>query len=727
MGGGLDERGAAAELARLREQINYHNYLYHVLDRPAISDAEFDALMRRLHELEASHPELVTPDSPSQRVGGRPLDAFGTVAHEVPMLSLGNAFSEEELRSFDRRVRGLLAGEPVSYVAELKIDGLSVSLRYEGGVFVQGATRGDGLTGEDITQNLRRVKSVPLRLGLGGLAREVPRDLVVRGEVYMPVPEFEDLNRRREAAGEPLFANPRNAAAGSVRQLDPSITARRALDSFLYNLVLADGAAEAAAGVPGSHFARLAYLRDLGFKVNPESRLFHDIDGVLAYCDQWREARHSLPYETDGVVVKVDSIDQQRRLGSTSHAPRWAIAFKFPAEQGITKVRGIFVNVGRTGAVTPVAELEPVRLAGSTVSRAALHNEDYVREKDIRVGDWVVVHKAGDVIPEVVTVLTERRTGDERPFEMPEHCPACGARVVREPGEAAHRCVNSLGCPAQLAEGLIHFASRAGMDIEGLGSAVITQLLGAGLIADAAELYRLREARDKLVSLERMGEKSTDNLLEAIDRSRGRPLHRLIHALGIRYVGGRVSRVLARHFGTLDALMRASPAELTRVPEVGEKIAGSVSRFFSEPRNRELVEKLRLGEVNMVEPRRDVGVRTQGGAEAGGQLGFFGPDAGPGAGSDAWSAGRPRHAAGAAEPFAGKTFVFTGTLARAERREAESLVESLGGRAASSVSSRTHYVVAGENPGSKLDKARELGVRVLTEDEFWSLVAGGGP
>jgi len=710
-----DRDRAREELARLRELINYHNYRYHVLDDPEISDEEFDALFRRLLELEEAYPDLVTPDSPSRRVGGRPLESFGTVVHRVPMLSLANAFSEEDLRAFDRRVRSLLEGEPVEYVAELKIDGLSVTLRYEDGVFVQGATRGDGTTGEDVTENLRRVKSIPLRL-MGG----VRESLEVRGEVYIPVREFEELNESRRRAGEPPFANPRNAAAGSVRQLDPSVTASRPLDSFFYSVVEVGGAPV----TRGAQDRNLKLLENLGFKVNPEWRLLPDIGAIIAYCREWHDRRHTLPYEIDGVVVKVNSIGQQQRLGSTSSAPRWAVAYKFPAEERETRVEDIIVNIGRTGAVTPVAKLEPVRIAGSTVSRAALHNEDYVREKDIRIGDWVVVRKAGDVIPEVVRSLPDRRTGRERVFRMPRTCPACGARVVRAEGEAVHRCVNSLGCPAQRAEGLIHFASRGGMDIEGMGDVLAVKLLGSGLIRDAADLYRLRERKDELAGLElrkapksgkpvRLGETLTAKLLEAVERTKQRPLHRLLYALGIPFVGERVSRVLARHFGRIDRLMEATEDELAAVPEVGPKIAESVAQFFREPRNRELIERLRQAGVNMEEP--GVGTGGSGRAEAVAgrptQLELFGP-------------GGVTPGPGAAAAIAGKTIVFTGTLERLTRREAEELVESLGGRAASSVSRKTDFVVAGANAGSKLDRARELGVPVLDEEEFLRLLRG---
>lgn len=708
---------AQAELARLREQINYHNYRYHVLDQPEIGDAEFDALMVRLRLLEDAYPDLITPDSPSRRVGSRPLEGFGTVVHRVPMLSLGNAFGEEELRAFDRRVRGLLPGEAVEYVAELKIDGLSVALRYLDGVFVQGSTRGDGATGEDITANLRTVRSIPLQL-----RRPVPGPVEVRGEVYMPIREFEALNRRRQEAGEPLFANPRNAGAGSVRQLDPRVTAERSLDSFLYTVVELGGIP-----APATHADNLTLLSDLGFRVNPEWRLFADVDGVLAYCDHWQQHRHDLPYEIDGVVVKVNSLLQQERLGFTSSAPRWAVAYKFPAEERETRVNDILVNVGRTGAVTPVAELEPVRIAGSTVSRAALHNEDYVRDKDIRIGDWVVVRKAGDVIPEVVRPITERRTGAERVFHMPERCPVCGSRVVREEGEAAHRCVNSLGCPAQRLEGLIHFASRGAMDIDGLGEKVIYKLLEHGLVRDPADLYRL--GADELAGLElrasatgkpvQLGSTVAAKLLAAIAGSKGRPLHRLLVALGIRFVGDRVARVLAQAFGNLDRLAGASEDELTAVPEVGPKIAASVSEFFREPRNRELIDRLRSAGVNLVEPAG----RRAGRAAAPGQIALFDPadPAGPAAGDLDLPEGLEL-GSGAAAEVGGKTIVFTGALERLTREQAEELVEALGGRAASSVSRKTDLVVAGEGAGSKLDKARELGIPVVSEREFLDLL-----
>jgi DNA ligase (NAD+) len=674
---------ARARVEELRRQIRYHDYRYYVLDSPEISDAEYDELMRELRRLEELYPQLVTPDSPTQRVAGAPSEAFGTVVHSSPMLSLDNAFSPEELVDFDRRVRSLLGGERPEYVAELKIDGLSVALHYEGGRLVRGATRGDGERGEDVTANLRTVRSIPLVLHPPG---DTLAELEVRGEVYMPVEAFQHLNREREERGEPTFANPRNAAAGSVRQLDPRITAGRRLDTFIYEIRRWVPAPPAGAGdgrpggadaaAPQTQWEALEVLGKLGFKVNPNRRLCRDIDEVIDYCRYWAEHRHDVGYEMDGVVIKVNSFEQQRRLGATTHHPRWATAYKFPAEQATSRVRDIIVQVGRTGVLTPTALLDPVRLAGATVSRATLHNEDIIREKDVRIGDTVIVQRAGDVIPEVVAVVKEKRTGEEREFRMPDRCPVCGAEVVRLPGEVAVRCTG-VACPAQLKEQLIHFASRDAMNIEGLGPAIITQLMDAGLVKDAADLYYLKY--EDVVKLERMADKSTRNLLDAIAATRDNPLHRLIYALGIRYVGEKVSRVLADHFGSMDALARATEEELTRIPEIGPKIAASVVAFFRQEQTRRLLEKLRRAGVNM-EQRRAAPVRES--------------------------------------PLAGKTVVFTGTLESMGRKEAEELVASLGGKPSGSVSRHTDYVVVGANPGSKYDRARELGVKILSEEEF---------
>ncbi|MBE3587662.1 MAG: NAD-dependent DNA ligase LigA [Thermoanaerobacteraceae bacterium] len=663
-----DRERARRRVIELRREIEHHNYRYYVLDDPEISDARYDALMRELLQLEKEYPELVTPDSPTRRVGGQPREGFVTVRHRVPMLSLANAFDEGELRDFDRRVRAALPGETVEYVVELKIDGLAVSLRYENGLFVTGATRGDGETGEDITANLITVRAVPLRL-----QREVPV-LEVRGEAYMSKEAFLRLNEAREEAGEPLFANPRNAAAGSLRQLDPSVTASRQLSIFLYGTGETEGISFQ------THFQTLSVLRELGFPVNRHHRLLANIDDVVEYCRRWQQERFDLPYAIDGLVIKVNSLEQQARLGATMKSPRWAIAYKFPAEQARTRVVDIILRVGRTGVLTPTAILEPVRLAGTTVSRATLHNEDIIRERDIRVGDRVLVQKAGDIIPEVVASLPEERTGEEKPFVMPARCPECGAAVVRPPGEAAARCTN-MACPARLREGLIHFASRNAMDITGLGPAVIGQLLRAGLVSDPADLYTLRH--DDLARLERLGDKSARNLLEALEKSKANPLHRLIFALGIRHVGERAARLLAEHFGTMDGLSRATYDELVTIPEIGPRIAESVVTFFAQDENRRVLEKLAAAGVNM---------------------------------------GREETAPEGEKPLAGKVFVLTGTLEHYTRQQAQEIIQRLGGRVSSSVSKKTDYVVVGEDPGSKYDKALALGVPILREEDFRRLV-----
>jgi len=650
----------------LRKEINHHNYLYHVLDRPQITDAQFDALMKELLELEQTYPELVTPDSPTQRVGGKPREGFNTVTHRVPMLSLGNAFEEQELRDFDRRVKSAFPGEKVDYVAELKIDGLAVSLFYENGLFVQGATRGDGETGEEITANLKTIPSIPLRL-------KDDVTLEVRGEVYMPKSAFAELNKAREEAGKPLFANPRNAAAGSLRQLDPAVTASRHLSIFVY------GVGYAGTGNFKTHYQLLDFLIEQGFRVNPHFQLCAGIQEVISYCQIWKEKRFDLQYTIDGMVIKVNSFNQQSRLGATLKNPRWAIAFKFPPEEAVTKVTDIILRVGRTGVLTPTAILEPVRIAGTTVSKATLHNEDFIAEKDIRIGDHVVIHKAGDIIPEVVKVEKDKRTGNEKPFQMPAECPVCGAAAIRQEGEAATRCTGA-ACPAQVREGLIHFASRGAMDITGLGPAIINQLVDAGLVKDVADLYRLR--KEDLLKLERMGEKSTQNLLEAIDNSRHNPLYRLIFGLGIRHVGERAAKLLADKFGSMEELMAASEDEIMAIPEIGPTIAKSVTTFFAQEQNRELVRKLKRAGVNM-QLRKDKksGLHLE-----------------------------------------GKTFVLTGTLQGYTRTEAKEKIESLGGKVTSSVSKKTDYVVAGENPGSKYEKARKLGITILDEAEFNTLL-----
>ncbi len=656
------------ETEELRGRIERHNYLYYALNQPEISDAEYDRLFRRLQQLEEEHPELVTPDSPTQRVGAAPSQAFGTITHRTPMLSLANAFEQEELQSFDGRIRrmlGLPAEEKIEYVCELKIDGLAVALTYENGRFVAGATRGDGLVGEDITQNLRTVRSIPLRLH----DPTPPPLLEARGEVYLDKEEFARINAQREEAGEPLFANPRNAAAGSVRQLDPRITASRRLNNFVYAIGAADGRAFS------THWEVLKYLREAGFRTNPTSRQCEGMEAVIAYCEEWGAKRHDLAYEIDGVVVKVNSMARQADLGQVSRSPRWAIAYKYPPEQKTTKVKDIFVSVGRTGALTPTALLEPVRISGSTVSRATLHNEDEIRRKDVRIGDTVILQKAGDVIPEVVAVVKEKRTGKERPFVMPKKCGVCGADVVRPEGEAVARCTG-VACPAQLKERLHHFGARVGMDIEGVGESLVDQLVERGLIKDAADLYYLD--KKTLAGLERMADKSAQNIVDALEASKKRPLSRLLNALGIRHVGEHIAEVLAERFGSLDELSKASLEELSSTPEVGPKIAESIVTFFRQEQTRNLLEKLRRAgvwpEVKKVEVKE----------------GFF----------------------------TGKSVVFTGELSGMSRPEAEAIVKAQGGRPSGSVSKKTDFVVVGENPGSKYQKAQELGVAILSEEEF---------
>jgi len=667
----MDRFTAEQRIHALREQIEKHNRLYYIEDRPEITDQEYDHLMRELQDLENLFPDLVTPDSPTQRVGGEPLPYFEKVEHKTPMLSLGNAFGEADLRDFDRRVRQTVGNQQVRYVCELKIDGLAVSLHYENGVFVRGATRGDGQVGEDITQNLKTIRSIPLRLNR-------PLTLEVRGEAYMPKRAFEKLNREREERGEALFANPRNSAAGSLRQLDPKIAASRSLDTFIYGIGDLQGESV------GSHSEGLDLLESLGFKVNPERRVFDSMDDVIQFVNGWTEKRAQLPYEIDGMVIKVDSYAQQQELGFTAKSPRWAIAYKFPAEEAVTILEGIEVNVGRTGAVTPTALLKPVSLAGTTVKRASLHNEDIIREKGLLIGDHVIVKKAGDIIPEIVAVLPERRTGNEVPFLMPTHCPECGSPLVRIEEEVALRCINPM-CPALIREGIIHFVSRLAMNIEGLGEKVVAQLFQAGLIHSVADLYVLHEKRDQLLQMERMGEKSVDNLLAAIEASKENSVERLLFGLGIRLVGAKAAKVLAEHFGHLDAIMQASEEELTQIDEIGPKMAASIVSYFAMPQARAVIERLKAAGVNMAYK----GVRAEEGADL---------------------------------PFAGKTIVLTGTLSSMSRQEAEEKIARLGGKVTGSVSKKTDLVIAGEKAGSKLEKAEKLGVQVMDEAGFLQIL-----
>lgn len=676
---------AEQRAAALRAELNEHNYRYYVLDDPTISDAAFDRLLRELQQLEAQFPALLTADSPTQRVGAAPSDAFTVVEHRVPMLSLANAFSADDLRAFDARTRRLAGVERLAYVSEPKIDGSAVSLVYENGLFVRGATRGDGTRGEDITANLRTIRTLPLRL-------RQPLTLEVRGEVFMSDDGFRRLNEERAAQGEPLFANPRNAAAGSIRQLDPQVTAGRPVDIFVYAIgSFGGGDRDGSPSImPETHADVLALLRDLGFHVNAEWQLSDDIEGAVEHCLALEQRRTELGYLIDGVVVKVNDLALHAQLGATAKTPRYAVAYKFAAEQVETKVEDIVVNVGRTGAVTPMARFTPVHVGGVTVSRASLHNEDYIKEKDIRIGDDVIIQRAGDVIPEVVRVLTDRRDGSERQFVMPTQCPECGANVVRSEGEVVARCVGT-ACPAQLLEGLIHFVSRDALDVDGMGPKLLEQLVGTGIVRDATDLFGV--THEQLTGLERMGDKSATNVLNALQQSKEAGLERLLFALGIRHVGQNVARDLAVHFGDIDALLRADEAALLAVPAVGPKIAASVLAYFGEPQNRDFIERLRAAGVRL----SAVAVGAPGG--------LGGVDADRGAG-------------GAAQAVAGKRFVVTGTLARHTRREVEELIRAHGGNVSGSVSRNTDFVIAGEQAGSKLDRAIELDVPVLTEDEL---------
>lgn len=671
------------EAQRLRQQINRANYLYYIKDQPDISDSDYDKLMRRLQELEATYPALVTPDSPTQRVGATPQTQFAAHQHIVPMLSLQNAFGEDELRAFDERCKrflGMEPGEDIEYICELKFDGLAVSLTYSDGIFTAGATRGDGVRGENITENLRTIRSIPLNIVHSRRdapeVRPVPRLVEVRGEVILFHEEFRRINEERETSGEPTFANPRNAAAGSVRQLDSRITAGRNLTMFCYGI----GAHE---GVEfDTQFQILETLGDWGFRVNPDIEVCASIDEAADYIRQWETRKEDLPYDVDGMVVKVNSLALQTRLGFVARNPRWATAYKYPAHQVQTRVNDIIVSVGRTGALTPVAFLEPVEVGGVIVSRATLHNEGEIRRKDVRIGDTVVVQRAGEVIPEVVEVVTARRTGAEREFVMPDKCPVCGSDVERVEGEAVARCVG-IACPAQVSENIIHFASRSAMDIDGVGPALIDQLLEKGLIHDPADLYSLTV--DDIEPLERMARKSAENACNAIQQSKTASLARLVYALGIRHVGERTAQVLADRFGSIDALRNASEEELARTPDVGPVVAESIARFFMQEETAEVLRKLKEAGIDpKVEARAE------------------------------------------SEAFAGKTIVFTGGLETMTREQAEALVYKLGGAPSSSVSKKTDLVVAGEKAGSKLEKARSLGVKVVSEADFVEMLKQSG-
>ncbi len=662
----MSREPAARQAEALREEIRRHEHLYYVLDAPAITDAEYDALMRRLQDIEAAHPELITPDSPTQRVGGKPREGFVKVAHSSPMLSLDNALNEGELREFDRRVRDLLGGAPYEYVAELKMDGLSMAARYRDGIFEQAITRGDGLVGEDVTENARTIRSLPLR------ARSIPPVFEARGECIMNRAAFERLNEQRDAEGLPRFANPRNAAAGAVRNLEPGVTASRRLDFFAYFLLVNGDF------FYSSHWESLAALEEMGLKVNPYKRKCGGLEELLEFCREWESKREELPYEIDGVVAKIDSVAQQRALGWTAKAPRWAIAFKFAARQEQTVVEDIQVYVGRTGALTPVAHLKPVNVGGVTVSRATLHNEDEIGRLGVEIGDSVLIERSGDVIPKIVRVTAQGE--QRRPFRMPRHCPVCGGDIVREEGEAASRCINT-NCPARLKESVLHFASRGVMDIDGLGHALVDQLVARGLVRGVADIYDL--TMERLMDLERMGKKSAAKIVANIAGSRSKPLARVLNGLGIPFVGERTAQILSDTFGSLDAIAEADQAGLQEAEEVGPKVAHSIRTFFAEPRNRELVERLRKAGLRFeqqIKPRKEVG------------------------------------------PLAKKVFVLTGTLPALKREEAKTRIEAAGGKVAGSVSKKTDYVVAGEDAGSKLDKARELGVRVIGESELLDML-----
>ena len=645
-------------IEKLRAELRRHETLYYVLDTPEISDAEYDALMRRLQELEQQHPELVTPDSPTQRVGGKPREGFVKVRHSASMLSLDNALNEGELREFDRRVRDLLGSAPFRYVAELKLDGLSMAAHFTSGVFRQAITRGDGEVGEDVTENARTIRSLPLRVETDRPAFEV------RGEVVMTRRAFERLNEERDLQGLPRYANPRNSAAGSLRVLEPAITASRQLEYYTY-FFLVDGAPAL-----DSHWESLEHMSGLGFKVNTHRRLCANLDELLAFCREWEEKRDALPFEIDGVVAKVDSIAQQRQLGWTAKAPRWAIAFKYAARQAETVVENIGVQVGRTGALTPVAHLRPVVVSGVTVSRATLHNEDEIQRLGVHIGDTVLIERSGDVIPKVVKVVAE--SGDRRPFLMPKQCPVCGGDVVRQEGEAASRCINT-NCPARLKESVLHFAARGVMDIDGMGDALVDQLVDKGLVKGVADIYDLK--LEQLVDLERMGKKSAEKLIQNIERSRTFPLPRILNGLGIPFVGERTAVLLADAFGSLDEIAQSTEEDLQKAEEVGPKVAASIKRFFGEQRNGELVERLRAAGLQFTHERK-------------------------------------RREAG---PLEGKTLVLTGTLPNLTREEAKARIEAAGGKVTGSVSKKTDYVVAGEDAGSKLDKAQALGVPVIDE------------
>jgi len=661
----LSLQEAGKKIKKLREEIKYHEKKYYVDNDPQISDYEFDLLVKELEKLESQFPELITPESPTQRVGEQPIEGFASIAHRTPMLSLDNCYSVEELREFEERIKRLLPSQKIEYVAELKIDGLGISVVYRDRKYSQAVTRGDGFRGDDVTPNVKTIRSLPLEI-------DNPREVEVRGEIYLPFASFNKINKEREEQGEPLFANPRNAAAGSLRLLDPKQVASRRLDAFIYAIFIDDKEQE-------SQWDNLRMLRRLGFKINSFSYFFSSLDKVISFWEEWTEKRDSLDYDVDGVVIKVNSTKQRNILGSTAKFPRWAISFKFPARQATTRIEDIVVQVGRTGALTPVAILEPVKLSGTTISRSTLHNEEEIKRKDIRVGDYVLIERSGDVIPKVVSVMKERRTGKERRFSFPTHCPVCGSATFRPEGEAISRCTNP-SCPAKLRESLLHFASRRAMNIEGLGDSLVDQLLAKNMIKNIPDLYSLKY--EDLVNLERMGPKSSQNLLDEIEKSKQRNVDRLIFALGIRHVGERTAQTLASHFKGLDNLARAAYEDLIQVEDVGPKVAESIVFFFKQPENTDLMNKLKEADLNFT-------LKEEKGAE---------------------------------KPLAGLTFVLTGKFTTLTREEAAETIEKKGGKVSSSVSSKTNYVVAGESPGSKLNRAQSLNIPAIDEKEFLKLI-----
>ncbi len=671
-----DYQNAKLRVEELRAQIAYHEHRYHVLDDPEIADGEFDKLTIELRAIEAQHSELITPDSPTQRVGGAPVETFGIVEHRVPLLSLNNAFDADGLRAWHKRASNIIERTDFAMICEPKIDGLACALVYEDGRLLTAATRGDGTRGENITQNVRTIRSIPQRITGTGL----PARFEVRGEIYMTKSGFEKLNAERGKAGLPLFASPRNSAAGSVRQLDPKVTAARPLDAFWYQLGWQDGGRE-----PATHWDVLQWLKKLNFRVNPSIQRFGTLDDVAAFCESWIERRDSLDYEIDGIVIKVDELALQRQMGAVGREPRWAIAYKFPPTQATTTLLAIQVNVGRTGTLNPFAVLDPVRIGGVTVKLATLHNEAVIHLKDVRVGDTVIVQRAGDVIPQVVGPVLSKRAANAKRFHMPTNCPVCRTPVVRGEGEVAVRCPNRQ-CPAQRFRLLEHFVSRGAMDIDGLGESIAFLLMERGFVQDGGDLYRLRERRDDLLAIDRFGEKSVDRLLASIDASKTRPLARVIVALGIRHVGGEVASVLATHFGSIDALIEAGIDQIVEIPGIGNVIAESVIEFFADDDSRALVEKLRAAGVNL---------RAEKGAAREGQL-------------------------------SGLTFVVTGHLERLSRDAAESLIKQYGGAVASSISKKTNYLVVGAEAGSKLEKAQKLGTTLLDEDAFAALLHENG-